>query len=222
LKKSVKRRKVSRGAVIARRADMRKSSIVAVSLLCLTWLPSNAAGALITEFVTPFTGGISCCPIGQEVVTPSGDPWTDITFNFFALDENHDTPTASGSLFVLDQEFLGDPATLGAAIPGFLAQSTAVVSGVWQFSNALVLLPETHYFFYTNAPLTIRGHGGDGTLSPGTSYVATPLFSNNSLADLNFRLSGTATPVPEPASLLLIAAGLAGSLAAQRRKQRHK
>ena len=200
-------------------------STAAVLLIGCLALPSKSAASTITQFVTPFTGGISCCAIGQEIVTPSGGPWTDITFNFFENDDEADTPTAGGSLFVLDQEYLGSPGALGASTTGYLAESIGVVSGVWQFASTLVLQPNTHYFFYTNAPLAVRGQGGAGGDYPGTSYFAFPVdFVNNPLADLNFNLSGTTVSdpaaVPEPATLFLLSAGLAGSLAARRRRAR--
>jgi hypothetical protein len=92
--------------------------LAAVTLLGST--PWTAHADTITEY-TAADGATISARFGQSLMTPSGGPWHDLTFNFFT-DVPPTTPTAAGTAFLLTQEYLGTPAALSSSTPGFLAQ----------------------------------------------------------------------------------------------------
>src|SRR5882757_8437152 len=77
---------------------------------------------------------------GESFTTPGGGPFNNIAFNFFS-DVPATTPTAGGTAFLLSQVYLGAPAGLTTATPGFLAQSTSISSGRYLFNPSLILQP---------------------------------------------------------------------------------
>eukprot|EP00456_Euglypha_rotunda_P024802 TRINITY_DN20210_c0_g1_i4.p2 TRINITY_DN20210_c0_g1~~TRINITY_DN20210_c0_g1_i4.p2 ORF type:complete len:106 (+),score=26.47 TRINITY_DN20210_c0_g1_i4:199-516(+) len=52
--------------------------------------------------------------IGQSITTPSGGPWTNVTFNLYDVSDN---PSANGTLYLLTQEYLGAPNALSSGTP---------------------------------------------------------------------------------------------------------
>jgi hypothetical protein len=143
--------------------------------------------------------------LGQSVLTPIGGPWNRLSFNWFA-DGPGTIPTATGSLFILDQEYLGTPNLLNSSTPGFVGQSQSISSGMYEFAPNVQILANKLYFFYTNVSITASGSPSDVydncpgvgcqayiALSPTSSFAA---FGGG--VDANFGLTGT--PIPEPAS----------------------
>jgi hypothetical protein len=161
----------------------------------------NSVQPATAATITEFTGGTQAANLfpGQSVTTDSSSlPWNNITFNWFS-DEAATIPTAFGTLFLLTQEYLGTPAGLSAATPGFLAQSQSIVGGQYVFDPSVTLQANTQYFFYTNA-IGLSTGTSNGTYPGGNFYGSSGLsFRFAPGQDANFRLSGT--PIPTPALL---------------------
>jgi hypothetical protein len=145
---------------------------------------------------------------GQSFTTPSsGGPWDDITFNFYS-DAPPTTPLAAGAAFLLNQAYSGAPADLSSSTTGFLAESTGITGGVYDFPIDLVLQPGTQYFLYEDA---ILGPSGGNVISGGVFYEATDAgadFAPFEGESANFTVSGdVASVVPEPSTWALMALG---------------
>jgi hypothetical protein len=82
----------------------------------------------------------------QSLVTPAGGPWHNIAINFTEVPAT--TPTAPGTAFLLNQEYLGPPANLGSSTPGYLAASTGIVAGQYDFAPGVTVQPNTTYWVY--------------------------------------------------------------------------
>jgi hypothetical protein len=162
----------------------------------LIWLILIAIPSITTaETISEYDGG-SGAPLGiygygQSVLTPSGGPWTNITFGFlhplgsgyasqwprFGDFGSQSPEYAVGPLFVLTQEYTGLFSSLNQGVPGFLATgntpSTAYqedsgrrrFAAYWEFDNSLVLSPNTRYYFYSPQPL-----GGVGFSNPSSPF----------------------------------------------------
>src|SRR5215470_9697899 len=104
-----------------------------------TW--ACAAGVLVlpswarAEVIQEVTVGpdIETFFLGQSVLIPIGGPWNRLSFNWFG-DGPGTIPTATGSLFVLDQEYLGTPNLLSSSTPGFVGQSQSISGGMYEFA----------------------------------------------------------------------------------------
>ncbi len=75
-----------------------------------------------------------------------GGPFDNINFNFV------DAVNPTGDLFILTQAYAGTPPALSGTTPGFLAESTGVSGGVYQFDPTVTLSGSTQYFFYVDQP----------------------------------------------------------------------
>jgi len=164
---------------------------------------------------------------GESFTTPGGGPFNNIAFNFFS-DVPATTPTAGGTAFLLSQVYLGTPAGLTTATPGFLAQSTSISSGRYLFSPSVTLQPNTKYFLYENAAILASGGnkitGGEGYFaftSTGNFATAQTIDLNGDLQSANFTLTAdtVVSAVPEPATfgLMAIVFGLTGMAVRRRR-----
>jgi len=176
-------------------------------------LPVRAAADTITSstdgVLTNFDGYF-----GDVVTTPTGKGWNNITFNWF---DPTSSPAAFGTLFVLTQEYLGTPTALNSSTAGFLAASTGISGGMYDFASGVTLLPTTTYWFYSNADIATGaitgGFGADMYYAP-TGADNFILFGG--AGPENFALVGA--PVPEPATITLLGVGVA--VAAFKRKRR--
>jgi hypothetical protein len=184
--------------------------IVAAALGLAVGVAGRAKAGVITEFTTGSDSLNTNIP-GQSATTPAGGPFNNISFNFFDTGGN---PLAFGDLFILTKEYLGTPADLNESTPGFLAESTTVSGGQYVFDAAVTLQANTQYFFYADQASSALVGSIRGGYAGGSQYGALTAADNFvalGRSDINFRLSGTATAVPEPSTLALTAvAGLAG------------
>src|SRR5206468_3169953 len=102
--------------------------------------------------------------------------------------------------------YLGTPANLSSATPGFLGQATAS-GGFYTFNPSLTLLPATQYFFYENALIPADSITGGNSYAGGQFYVA--LTTNENFFGLpesfNFRVTGSPiNGVPDSASTFVL------------------
>lgn len=196
---------------------MRRARLqIGCAVVCLVTV---AAGRAEAGLLVEYTGGGSSGALGyfgESVTTPIGGPFDHITFNYFS-DVPATTPLAAGDLFILTQAYSGTPNNLSSSTPGFLAESTGISGGIYQFATSLTLQSSTQYFFYVDTPVAAT-FGNPGGYAGGIWYLSTNGLSSygpiNS-GDVNFRLSGTAVgaAVPEPSSALSALGGAVGLLA---------
>ncbi len=164
---------------------------------------------------------------GQAVTTPTGGPWNNIKFSFDNLTGTGDAnfgDYAAGDLFILTSSYLGTPAGLSNATPGFVAMSTGISGGMWTFASTVVLNPNTTYYFMMGdrpSPTTTSLYVKANSDPPGYAYSIGD--NNNYLSptnnDLNYRLLGDVAP--EPASLIIWSMiGLCAGGAVYRRRRK--
>ena len=123
----------------------------------------NASATVITQNTTGTSATIlSGFYDGQSVTTPAGGPWNSIGFNFVQCGNPSGTsclagtnsPYALGNLYLLTQVYDGLPSGLSSATPGFVAEATTIVGGVWTFASSVTLTPSTQDFFYMDTAFT--------------------------------------------------------------------
>jgi hypothetical protein len=184
---------------------------------------NGQAGGEVIQQITNGTH-VETVFLGQSVRIQPGPSWNRLSFNWFA-DGPGTIPTALGSVFILDQEYLGSPDGLSAATPGYFAESIGIAGGEYQFAPEIQLQSGHLYFFYANAEIASSGRSGDGSSKtliqalqagqplppsgpPGPcigggvgcqAYITIP--SRNFVRlpagnDANFVLAGTAVPEP--------------------------
>jgi hypothetical protein len=185
------------------------------------------AGVIINYHPANFSTG-NANNWSQSVTTPTGDGWDNIVFNYYDPSQN---PLAFGTLYLLNQEYLGTPAGLSSlgSGNGLLGTATTTDSQTWQFASGVTLQADTQYWFYTGstgvaAYNTVSNNGAENMYDGGMGYIANPGFNAvlNGNLDVNFNLQGdpAGATVPEPASLTLFGAiGLAGLAFARRRRK---
>jgi hypothetical protein len=191
--------------------------LMGVSVL-LAFAATGASAGIISSATSGTNGNVAGF-IGQSVTTPGTvTGWNNITFDFFSNGPGT-TPAAFGTLFILTQKYTGTPAALSSGTTGFVASSTSIVSGVYQFNSTVTLAANTTYYFYENTALAVGAV--TGSASGTTSYFASSsatAFSSTGVGTTNYQLSGTATPEPRMFGMVGLA-GLAGVLVQFRRRK---
>lgn len=181
---------------------------------------SDAWSATITENVGPNTSTDSAF-IGQSITTPAGGPWNNLTYNLFDINGN---ASAFGTLYLLNAEYLGTPNALSSATPGFLASTSTISNGIWQFASGVTVNSSTQYFLYTADLNNILRQNTTGVYAGGIAYYSLSAASNyvtDATSDTLFNFSGTpitrGSDVPEPGTFALLGAGV-GMLVLMRRR----
>ena len=162
------------------------------SALAVLLLARCASAVPVASNLAP---GSSGSPLfwGQSFTVLAAGPVNNVVINFF-LNTPPTVPLAAGTGFLLSSQYLGTPAALSGATPGFLG-SAAAVANRWTFNPALTLSANTQYFFYSNAAMTPIGGGnpyagGDGFLSNPAGANFAPFGQ-----DLAFLVDATLAPV---------------------------
>ena len=193
-----------------------------ILLLCPTSLFTSVASADIVaeNLAAPDNWNAGDFGTGQSFLTGSADKYNQLRVNYFTNNNPVSNPRAFGSLFLLDQEYLGTRASLSALTPGFIAQSTGVENDeFWVFDSAVELSGDTQYWFYTTDNITSVIVSGNSSYADGNAYVADGSGSFSAQAiDFGFAINGNPISVPEPSSIAIL--GLVGCvLLSRRRKQ---
>ena len=156
---------------------------------------------------------------GQSLTTGLGGPWNNLQFNWF---DDLGAPQAFGTLFILTQEYTGEPLDLSSATPGYVTSAVPNIPGTDYVppSPIIELQPSTTYYFYANAhpPDPVKVATND-PLALARAYEASSPFVAVSGSDFAFSLTGAV--VPEPSTIALAALGFIGLIAfAWRRRKR--
>lgn len=169
-------------------------------VLALVWAAASARADTIINNPQVVTGA-GPGYLGESFTTPNGGPWNDIAFAFLSPS---DAPEASGDLFLLSEAYSGPNDALSSATAGFLAESTGINAGFYDFASSVTLQADTQYFVYMDTaggPILVAqgaalaGAGGFLTYSEGSSYVSTPV--------LSFEVTGTPmSATPEPSTIV--------------------
>lgn len=172
---------------------MRMVAFVFAGLLMGSAYAVPVASNLVADGLS---GGIP----GQSFTVVSTGPVDHIVINFFS-DLLLSVPSAIGNGYLFSAPYLGDSATIASATLNLLG-STAASGNHWSFDPALVLQPNTQYFFYSDSFQPLAGTnnpytGGDFYyvgIPPGTGP-----YTLDSNADTSFLVDGSlvATGAPE-------------------------
>ena len=166
-------------------------------------------------------GSAATFALGQSFTTPAGGPWNNLAFNWFdtggAPNPGVPNPIAAGTLFLLNQQYLGTPGALSAATAGYVAQSQSIAGGVYIFNSNVAVQPNSVYFAYTNQ--AVPNNSGDGNVIAGSAYGDIGAGGTYALLggsiDARFRLQGSV--IPEPSGMLLAVSGVAAGLLGRKR-----
>ncbi len=155
---------------------------------------------------------------GQSFLTPD-DGTPDLMTGFTWLDMSN-APMGSGSLYLLNQEYLGAPSGITSA-SGLLATSSAYSSGSYSFGSGVVLAPNTYYWVYNSTSQQIGNTIGNAYAN-GFYYSSSASGTNYTMniggTDATFAV--TASAIPEPSTYAALAGLAALGLAAWRRRCR--
>jgi len=189
---------------------------------CLGLVAAVSANAsIITQNTSgQFATGGNGFILGQSVTTSADGPWDHITFNFV---DTTNQAFAKGSLFLLSQAYGGTAGGLNSSTLGFIASTSTINAGAWDFDATVKLAASTQYFLYMNTAMDGSKQllfSGTNSYAGGYAYQANDAGSNFvgvTSADLAFSMNGSAAAVPEPATLALVSIALLGIAAARRR-----
>ena len=156
---------------------------------------------------------------GQQIPVLGTGRYDHLAFNFYA-DSAATQPSAFGTLYLLDTEYLGAPAGLGSA-PGLIATSQAIVNGRYVFDPTVALTAGQTYYAYADATGPISASlNAPGAVAYGSFDALTP-FQVVSDASFNYQLTGhLVTTTPEGSSLALCGTGLLALGGVLRRRPR--
>lgn len=192
----------------AAKGSSRRGSFLALALILLVPCGSRTEGAVIQSFNVGGTGGGNAQDPGIRLTTPTGGPWTNITFNWYRVTSG--ASYAIGTLFLLDREYLGTPQALSSSTSGYLASASGNGS-LYTFSPTLTLQGNTQYYFYADLGLSngtsTEVSSSSGDLATSLSYGAgngNLAFASRSGFDLSYSLNSTAPGVPENAATALL------------------
>jgi hypothetical protein len=163
--------------------------------------------------------------VGQSFTVVGSGSYTDITFDYY-------TPTAApyalGTGFLFSSAYLGAPADLSPALPGYLG-SGAAVGNVYNFGSSVTLTAGDQYFFYESARLPLNSITFGTVYSGGMSYSVyfdpTSTFGSSPYDyegySADFLVTGSPVSLtPEPSSLMLLGTGVLGFAGVLRRRFR--
>ena len=184
-------------------------------------------GAAQATTVASFTSG-STSPSDAEVgfsftTAASGTSWDDLVMTLFE-DTNSTIPIAVGTGYLLSSPYTGSVTGLS----GVSDIASAVASGgAYTFAPSVTLAANTQYWFYEDgvtSPSLGLGYAPSNagqTLYVGFNGPTFQDFTADPGDGINFQLTAApmATGVPEPVTLSLFGAGLAGMAAIRRRKK---
>jgi hypothetical protein len=160
----------------------------------------------VTESINVTTGATGTWNhAGQSVTIPGTGTFSSVRFSFYTF---RGTPTAFGTLFVLDREYLGLPGDLGPSTPGYLGQAAAVVEGnpgpmddvkgEYVFPTSVALKGGGKYWFYTNAMGSFCASFDTDIYAGGDMYVSGYYAVPFRKAPASGRMTGPTTYVPPP------------------------
>ena len=106
---------------------------------------------------------------GQAVTLPAAGRYGAIRFNWYTFKRE---PTAFGTLYVLDREYLGLPRDVGPSMPGFIAASERRENGQYVFPASVTLEGSRTYWFYTDTQGAFAGSFDTDIYPGGDLYVS--------------------------------------------------
>ena len=187
------------------------STALAVALFAIAAVPSATADTLASYTAGLMKNNIYGYYFELQITTAPGLPEDHLVFNFYS-DVPASTPTASGTLYLLNTFYGGTPSGLSPSVTGYLGQASGSGS-YYTFPTTITLQPGTTYYVVLdgNSAQTLFSYG---QISPGTSWMVphySDLYSNPTVtwAMPNYRLTGSsAAAVPEPGAGLLTLIGI--------------
>jgi hypothetical protein len=130
----------------------------------------SGRSALTLVDVTAGSTGTSNNYVGQSVTIPGHASYHGIGFNWYTYGASP-SPTAFGTLYLLDAEYLGPPDLLSPSTPGFIAASESIVGGQYLFDSKVKIKGGHQYWFYTDAMGAFATGFSGSTYDGGDMYV---------------------------------------------------
>lgn len=178
--------------------------------------PTSPSGSLVTlvnvtDSINVTGGGTGTWNYaGQSVTIPGSGSFAGVRFNWYTF---HGTPTAFGTLYVLDRDFLGLPDDLGPSTPGYVGHAAAViegnpgvlddVKGEYVFPAGMTLRAGTRYWFYTSKQGNLVTSFDTDIYAGGDAYLAGYYAVPFRKAPASGRMTGPGVYVPPPAGVFV-------------------